>query len=133
MGEEPEESLSEEDSASDGSDTGGVSSETGFLRRSFRTASSGVSDEGTSLFSQDPDDLRAYKLNGTPEQEPAMHPHAIRAVLGAASIASESRHRLHFLRLFSETPLRRGSRRYYDNCLWFFCLLMLTGHYRIYI
>ena len=27
---------------------------------------------------------------------------------------------------------RKGRRRYYDNCLYFFCLLMLTGNYRIY-
>ena len=83
--------------------------------------------------SRDMNDLRAYRLDGTPEDEPAMHPTAIRAVLGAASVCSQSEHRLRFLRLFAETPLRRGERRYYDNCLWFFCLLMLTGHYRIYI
>ena len=61
-----------------------------------------------------------------------MHPTAILAVLGAASAASQSEHREKFLRLFAETPLRKGVRRYYDNCLYFFCLLMLTGNYRIY-
>ena len=81
---------------------------------------------------QDMNDLRVYKLDGTPEDEPAMHPTAIRAVLGAASVCSRSQHRLSFLRLFVSTPLRKGSRRYYDNCLYFFCLLMLTGNYRIY-
>ena len=58
---------------------------------------------------------------------------AIIAVLGAASVCSRSEHRLRFLKLFADTPLRKGKRRYYDNCLYFFCLLMLTGHYRIYI
>ena len=82
---------------------------------------------------QDMNDLRAYKLDGTPEDEAAMHPTAIRAVLGAASVCSKSEHRLDFLRLFVSTPLRKDARRYYDNCLYFFCLLMLTGHYRIYI
>ena len=82
---------------------------------------------------QDLNDLRACRLDGTMEDEPAMHPTAIRAVLGAASISSKSTHRLTFLRLFADTPLRKGARRYYDNCLYFFCLLMLTGHYRIYI
>ena len=57
----------------------------------------------------------------------------IRAVLGAASIASQSPHRQAFLRLFADTPLRKGKRRYYDNCLYFFCLLMLTGNYKPYI
>ena len=81
---------------------------------------------------QDLQDLRAYELDGTPQTEPAMHPTAILAVLGAASVCSRSRQREKFLRLFAETPLRKGVRRYYDNCLYFFCLLMLTGHYRIY-
>ena len=81
----------------------------------------------------DMNDLRAYELNGTPQSEPAMHPTAIRAVLGAASAASGSEHRTRFLREFSELPMRRGVRRYYDNCLYFFCLLMLTGNYRIYL
>ena len=61
-----------------------------------------------------------------------MHPTAILAVLGASSIPSQSAHRAFFLRKFAETPLRKGKRRYYDNCLYFFCLLMLTGNYRIY-
>ena len=81
----------------------------------------------------DVNDLRSYRLDGTPEDEAAMHPAAIRAVLGAASVCSRSKHRLDFLKLFVNTPLRKGNRRYYDNCLCFFCLLMLTGHYRIYI
>ena len=81
---------------------------------------------------QDLGNLKAYELDGTPQSEPAMHPTAILAVLGAASISSQSAHREKFLRIFAETPLRKGVRRYYDNCLYFFCLLMLTGHYRIY-
>ena len=44
----------------------------------------------------------------------------------------EEEHRKKFLKNFAETPLRKGARRYYDNCLYFFCLLMLTGNYRIY-
>ena len=79
------------------------------------------------------EDLRAYELDGTPQSEPAMHPTAIRAVLGAASITSRSEHRIVFLKQFAELPMRKGVRRYYDNCLYFFCLLMLTGHYRIYL
>lgn len=82
---------------------------------------------------QDMDNLKAYKLDGTPQSEPAMHPTAIRAVLGAASVASESEHRIRFLKQFSDLPMRKGVRRYYDNCLYFFCLLMLTGNYKIYL
>ena len=82
---------------------------------------------------QNLNDLRAYELDGTPQTETAMHPTAILAVLGAASAASRSEHREKFLRIFADTPLRKGVRRYYDNCLYFFCLLMLTGNYRIFI
>ena len=82
---------------------------------------------------QDMDNLTAYKLDGTPQSEPAMHPAAIKAVLGAASAASQSEHRIRFLKQFSEMEPRKGNRRYYDNCLYFFCLLMLTGNYKIYL
>ena len=82
---------------------------------------------------QDMNDLRAYELDGKVQSEPAMHPTAIRAVLGAASIASHSENRIRFLKEFAELPMRKGVRRYYDNCLYFFCLLMLTGNYKIYL
>lgn len=82
---------------------------------------------------QDLEDLKAYELDGTPQTEPAMHPTAIRAVLGAASIASDGPEKLRFIKDFAGLPMRKGGRRYYDNCLYFFCLLMLTGNYRIYI
>ena len=82
---------------------------------------------------QNMEDLRAYELDGTPQSEPAMHPTAIKAVLGAASIGSRSEARRFFLEQFAKMPMRKGVRRYYDNCLYFFCLLMLTGNYRIYI
>ncbi|MBR3524730.1 MAG: xylanase [Lachnospiraceae bacterium] len=74
----------------------------------------------------------AYQQDGTPAKEPAMHPVAITATLAAASIASDSVHAGDLLRSFWDTPLRKGKRRYYDNCLYFFCLLMLGGRYRIY-
>ena len=78
------------------------------------------------------EDFRAYELDGTPSEELAMHPVAITAVLGAASIASDSIHAEEWLRRFWHEPLRKGPRRYYDNCLYFFCLLMLAGMYRVY-
>ena len=77
-------------------------------------------------------DFKAYALDGTVFDEPAMHPVAITAVLGAASIASDSAHAEDWLRRFWNEPLRKGPRRYYDNCLYFFSLLMLAGLYRVY-
>lgn len=80
----------------------------------------------------DGDDYRCYELTGEAVETPALHPVAITAVLGAASIASDSAHADEFLTRFWNTPLRKGSRRYYDNCLYFFCLLMLGGQYRMF-
>ena len=79
------------------------------------------------------DQYAAYDLDGKAHDELAMHPVAITAVLGAASIASDSKHADEYLRNFWNTPLRKGKRRYYDNCLYFFSLLMLAGEYKPYI
>lgn len=79
------------------------------------------------------DSYMAYDLDGTPHTEPAMHPVAITAVLAAATIASDSPYANDFLTRFWQTPLRTGPRRYYDNCLYFFCLLMLSGEYKPYV
>ena len=77
--------------------------------------------------------------DGTLTEETAMHPVAIMATKAAASIASldgasdeerELAERL--VREFFEMPLRTGKRRYYDNCLYLFSLLMLAGRYRRY-
>ncbi len=78
------------------------------------------------------EDFRAYELDGIPSEELAMHPVAMTAVFAAASIASDSPHADEWLRRFWNEPLRKGHRRYYDNCLYFFCLLMLSGMYRVY-
>lgn len=77
-------------------------------------------------------DFMAYQIDGTPTDEPAMHPVAMTAVLAAASIASDGPWADDFLRRFWRTPLRKGKRRYYDNCLYFFSLLALAGMYRVY-
>ena len=71
----------------------------------------------------------AYDLDGTKHDEPAMHPVAITSVLGAASIASDSVWADDLLRRLWQTMPRTGERRYYDNCLYFFCVLMLAGCY----
>ena len=77
------------------------------------------------------ENYRAYDLDGTPHGERAMHPTAITAVMAAASAASDSAQADMWLRRFWEMPMRKGPRRYYDNCLYFFCLLMLSGRYRM--
>jgi len=75
-----------------------------------------------------------YAVDGTPiPEKPAMHPVAIIATNAAASLASEGKYRKECVDLFWNTPLRKDKRRYYDNCLYFFAMLALSGHYRIYL
>lgn len=74
----------------------------------------------------------SYMLDGTPIGEPAMHPTAIIATLAAGSLASDNKYRLDWVKAFWDTPLRKGVRRYYDNCLYLFCLMMLAGELKIY-
>ena len=70
--------------------------------------------------------------------ELVMHPVAVIASNAAASLAvfngdDENAKKLaaEFVYKLWNTPLREGKRRYYDNCLYFFALLMLSGKYRI--
>ncbi|MBD2846547.1 xylanase [Paenibacillus sp. IB182496] len=77
-------------------------------------------------------DYRRYTIDGQPFDEPALHPVGLLATNAAAALAADSEDAAYFVRLLWETPLRRGPRRYYDNCLFFFALLALSGRYRIY-
>ncbi|MNC30927.1 Reducing end xylose-releasing exo-oligoxylanase [compost metagenome] len=78
-------------------------------------------------------DYRRYTIDGQPFEEPSLHPVGLLATLAMASLAAEGPDAGHFVKLFWNTPLRTGVRRYYDNCLYFFSLLALSGNYRIYL
>lgn len=72
-----------------------------------------------------------YLTDGTPVSQNALHPTAVAAVNAQASLAADGPYAVEWVRRFWETPLRTGPRRYYDNCLYFFALLALSGKYRI--
>lgn len=75
---------------------------------------------------------RVYKIDGTILDEPALHPVAIIATNAQAALAANDTKNLReCVELFWNTPLRKGVRRYYDNCLYLFALLALSGNYRI--
>ena len=74
-------------------------------------------------------EYHSYMLDGTALDEPAMHPPAIISTNAAGSLAAENKYRLQWVKDFWDMPLRKGNRRYYDNCLYFFSLLMLGGQY----
>ena len=79
---------------------------------------------------QGKDDL-VYEIDGTIVEEKAMHPVAIIATNAEASLASQGKYQRQCVERFWNTPLREGNRRYYDNCLFLFALLALSGNYRI--
>jgi len=74
----------------------------------------------------------SYMLDGTPIGVPALHPEAIIATNAAGSLAAAGKYKMQWVKDFWELPLRKGERRYYDNCLYLFSFLMLAGEYKIY-
>ena len=79
-----------------------------------------------------PERYGSYMIDRTPTDVPALHPTAIIATTAAASLASDNAYRMKWVEMFWNTPLRKGDRRYYDNCLYLFSLMMLGGEYKIY-
>ena len=78
----------------------------------------------------------AYKIDGTPLDRTVLHPLGLLSTIAQGALAvpyaSEgfgiaSR----WVESFWRQPLRKGERRYYDNCLYIFALLALSGRYRI--
>lgn len=79
------------------------------------------------------DSFHIYEVDGTIAGEKALHPVGLlatvaetTAVTGITDVSKQ------WLETFFNTPLRKGERRYYDNCLFFFAFLALSGNYRIY-
>jgi len=71
-----------------------------------------------------------FELDGTVLDEKVLHPVAIIATTATtAALTDEGKP---WLERFLDTPLRDGDRRYYDNCLYMFSYLLLSGNYRIY-
>jgi oligosaccharide reducing-end xylanase len=64
--------------------------------------------------------------------EPIMHPTGMKASWACTSLVASGPHAINAVRMFWEMPLRTDKHRYYDNCLYFFTLLALSGRYRIY-
>ncbi len=81
---------------------------------------------------KDPEDYRRYKINGEPFEEKSLHPVGLIATNAMASLASvNGPFAKANVELFWNTPLRTGVRRYYDNCLYLFAMLALSGNFKI--
>lgn len=83
-----------------------------------------------------------YEVDGTPIDMPALHPVGILATTAQASLAVEGPLSLdnsdekkalaaQWVERFYNEPMRTGDRRYFDNCLYLFAFLALSGNYRI--
>lgn len=80
-----------------------------------------------------------YDIEGNVIEGEALHPVAIIATNAMSYLATEepgesnqNSNQEAAVRLLWNTPLRKGDRRYYDNCLYMFAMLALSGNYRIY-
>lgn len=73
-----------------------------------------------------------FELDGTVLEQNALHPTAIIATNAMPALILDNENTRICLERFWNTPLREGDRRYYDNCLYFFCFLALSGNYRMY-
>ena len=76
-------------------------------------------------------DRAVYTIEGEILDMDALHPVAMTAVNAQASLAAKGEYALTCVKKFWDTPLRTGERRYYDNCLYLFAMLALSGNYRI--
>lgn len=86
--------------------------------------------------------FRIFEVDGTPLDEAALHPVAIAATtaqgalavperLDAENLSEAGRTARMWVEKFWNLPMRTGERRYYDNCLYLFAFLALSGRYRI--
>lgn len=83
-----------------------------------------------------------FEVDGTPVDMTVLHPLGLLAATaqGALTVPAEDSDEpdsdwnvaRRWVEWFWNQPLRKGSRRYYDNCLYLFALLALSGNYRIY-
>ena len=73
-----------------------------------------------------------FLTDGTRLKEKALHPVAVIAVNAQASLAADGPYAKACVEKLWNTPLRKGNRRYYDNFLYLFAMLALSGNYRIY-
>lgn len=82
-------------------------------------------------------DMRAgtyhiYEVDGSIAGPDALHPFGITATVAQSVLATKLDDvALEWVKTFFNMPLRTGERRYYDNCLYMFAFLALSGNYRM--
>jgi len=78
------------------------------------------------------DKFGIYEIDGrVASTEPALHPVGLKATIAQGVLAATTEASREWVEFFYKMPLRTGVRRYYDNCLYLFAFLALSGNYRI--
>ncbi len=72
-----------------------------------------------------------YEIDGRRANSEALHPVAIPATVAQSVLAGETEFSKEWVERLWNMPMREGKWRYYDNCLYFFAFLALSGNYRI--
>lgn len=72
-----------------------------------------------------------YNTDGSKTEEKVLHPVGLLATVAQASLISNSPCALEWVHTFWNMQMRTGNRRYYDNFLYMFAVLALSGQYRI--
>lgn len=100
-----------------------------------------IADNLVNFFADIPlEEYKKYKIDGTvctlPDGTPekALHPVGLLATLAQTTLACSPAAKPaaeKIIRRFWETPMRKGERRYYDNCLYMFAMLALSGKYKV--
>ena len=81
-------------------------------------------------------DMKDYLVTGKELKKKARHPIGLIATVAEAALAVDDIGNPSVKRAVERlwnTPMREGKRRYYDNCLYFFAILALSGHYQNFI
>ncbi len=72
-----------------------------------------------------------YEIDGRRANSEALHPIAIPATVAQSVLAGETEFSKEWVERLWNMPMREGKWRYYDNCLYVFAFLALSGNYRI--
>lgn len=80
-----------------------------------------------------------YRIDGTPADRTVLHPLGLLSTIAQGALCvpyseekdSDFAIAKQWIEWFWNQPMRKGERRYYDNCLYLFALLALSGNYRI--
>ena len=80
-----------------------------------------------------------YRIDGTPADRTVLHPLGLLSTIAQGALCvpyseekdSDFAIAKQWVDWFWNQPMRKGERRYYDNCLYLFALLALSGNYRI--